>query len=180
MLFFHGSAKRLNVLSEIEKQFDHASHKLVQPGDTRWLSHEGSVDVVCRHYASICMSLEHIYQEAGVLASDAGGLLLTLRKDSTSFILTVLSAVLKPLALLRKSLQSSSSDILAGMQHAKAVIGSLQDLIDENFDSINTRSQDMISEAKSKSVVLEKDESVTPASLNSIAKMCSQLFQIWR
>lgn len=44
---FRGSAKRLNVLYDIEIAIDKQSHKLVQPGDTRWLSHEASVEVVC-------------------------------------------------------------------------------------------------------------------------------------
>lgn len=40
-------------------------------------------------------SIEHIYQDAGDLSSDASGLLLTMRKDSTMFILALLTIVLK-------------------------------------------------------------------------------------
>jgi len=96
-LLFRGSHKCLNVLYNIENEINKCSHKLVQPGDTRWLSHEASVDVVCLHYPAICRSLEHIYQDAGDLSSDAGGLLLTMRKDSTMFILALLTIVLKAL-----------------------------------------------------------------------------------
>ena len=39
-------AKRLHVLDEMEQEIDRCSHKLVQTGSTRWLSHEASVDVV--------------------------------------------------------------------------------------------------------------------------------------
>jgi len=70
---FRGSGKRLHVLYDIELAIDKESHKLVQPGDTRWLSHEASVEVVCKHYPAICLALEHIYQDAGNMSSDAGG-----------------------------------------------------------------------------------------------------------
>ena len=99
---FRSSAKRLTVLYDIEVEIDQQSHKLVQAGTTRWLSHEVSVDVVCKHYAAICLALELIYQDAGDLSSDAGVLLLTLRKDSSLFLLAMLSQVLRPLSLLSK------------------------------------------------------------------------------
>jgi len=42
---FRGSGKRLNVLYNTELAIDKESHKLVHPGDTRWLSHKASVVV---------------------------------------------------------------------------------------------------------------------------------------
>lgn len=64
-VLFRGSHKRLTVLEELEKTIDGVSHKLVQPAKTRWLSYDGSVEVVYKHYGSICMALEHIYTDAG-------------------------------------------------------------------------------------------------------------------
>ena len=52
---------------------DEISHKLIQPGATRWLSYDGSVDVVLKHYSAICLALEAIYADAGDLYCDAGG-----------------------------------------------------------------------------------------------------------
>jgi len=92
------------VLDEMEQEIDRCSHKLVQPGSTRWLSHEASIDVVCKHYGATCVSLEHIYQDAGDHYSDAWGLLLTLRKEITCFLLALLATLLKQLARLSKSL----------------------------------------------------------------------------
>ena len=63
---FRGSAKRSTVLYDIEVAIDQQSHKLVQAGTTQWLSHEASIDVVCKHYAAICLALEHVYQDAGI------------------------------------------------------------------------------------------------------------------
>lgn len=120
-----GSAKRLGVLYDIEKAIDNESHKLVQPADTRWLSHEANVQIVCQHYPAICLALEHVYQDAGDMASDAGGLLLTMRKDSTVFVLSLLSIMLKPLARPSKALQCGTGDVVSAMQLAKAVLGEL-------------------------------------------------------
>jgi hypothetical protein len=45
---------------------DGISHKLVQPGETRWLSYDGSVAVVLKHYSAICLALEAINADAGL------------------------------------------------------------------------------------------------------------------
>ena len=86
---FHGSRKRLLMLKETLMALDGVNHKLVQPGETRWLSYEGSVAMVCCHYASICVALGAIYVEAGIMSRDAGGILFTMRADSTLFYLHV-------------------------------------------------------------------------------------------
>ena len=43
---FKGNPKRLNMLRNIGETIDKCSHKLVQPGETRWLSHEASISVI--------------------------------------------------------------------------------------------------------------------------------------
>jgi len=154
---FHCSPQRLHVLSEIQKEIDDCTHKLVQPGDTRWLSHEASVDVICKHFGSLCIALEHIYQDAGILASDAGGLLLDLRKHSTCFVLAMLSGVLKPLARLSKSLQSGTGDIVSAMEHAKTVMTTLSDMVESKFVDVEDRCNEMMRSAQSAGVRMELD-----------------------
>lgn len=173
---FRGSHKRLNVLYNIENEIDKCSHKLVQPGDTRWLSHEASVDVVCLHYPAICLSLEHIYQDAGDLSSDAGGLLLTMRKDSTMFILALLTIVLKPLSRLSKSLQSGTDDIMSAMSHAKAVIADFKDLMTvDELARVYTRYNDMKAAAAAQNVIIQRDEAITEHVLKNTCKKYVEL-----
>ena len=77
------------------------------------------------------------YQDAGDLSSDAGGLLLTLRKDSSLFLLAMLSQVLRPLSLLSKSLQPRTNDIITARQHAKAVTADFADFAESpNLHSV--------------------------------------------
>jgi len=101
---------------------DGMSHKLVQPGSARWLSYDGSMTVILKHYAAICLALEAIYADAGDLSNVAGGLLLTFRKASTLLFLLVLQHFLQP-----QTLQSSDSNTAAAMTVAKATIASLRD-----------------------------------------------------
>jgi hypothetical protein len=61
------------------------SRQLVQPGDTRWLSHDGSIAIVGDHYTAICHALESIYVDAGDPSCDARGLRFQLRKSSATF-----------------------------------------------------------------------------------------------
>ena len=133
---FSRSPVRLSILKQTQVMIDGMSHKLVQPGSTRWLSYDGSVTVVLKHYAAICLALEAIYADAGDLSSVAGGLLLTFRKSSTLLFLLVLQHFLQPLARLSKTLQSSDSNIAAAMTVAKATIASLRD--DFSFSAIQT------------------------------------------
>ena len=102
------------------------SHKLVQPGETRWLSYEGSISVVLKHYAAICLTLEEIYVSAGNMSCDAGGLLLTFIKSSTLLYLHLLNRLLQPLARLSKVLQSSSGNIASAMKLARATIDAIE------------------------------------------------------
>jgi Domain of unknown function (DUF4371)/hAT family C-terminal dimerisation region len=153
-LFSH-SPLRLNILRQTEEALDGMAHKLVQPGPTRWLSFEGSVTVVLKHYSAICISLEAIYVESGTKACEAGGLLLTLRKSSTLQFMLVLRHFLQPLARLSKTLQSSSGNIAAAMAIVKATIAALQD--DFDLADIKSQSDDMTEQAISAGVKIEKD-----------------------
>ena len=58
-LFAH-SPKRVSILRATQVAIDNTSHKLVHPGQTRWLSYDGSIDVIVKHYATICLALESI------------------------------------------------------------------------------------------------------------------------
>ena len=118
-MFTH-SPKKLQVLHATQEAVDGLSHKLIQPGATRWLSYSGSVGVVVKHYAAICAALEAIYADAGDLSCDAGGLLLDLRKASTMFIIVLLNDILQPLARLSKLLQTSEGNMPIAMSIAMA------------------------------------------------------------
>ena len=106
----------------------------MQPGQTRWLSYEGSVAVILRHYTAIRLALEQIYVDAGDMSSEAGGLLLTLRKESTLVLLNVLHFFLQPLARLSKALQSANSNLATAMDTVKATIAGLNN--DFNMDTL--------------------------------------------
>ena len=71
--------------------------------------------------------MESLYVDAGDLSSDAGGLLLTLRKPSTIFFMTLLDDVLGQLARLSKCLQSSDGNISHAMSIATAVIANIEE-----------------------------------------------------
>lgn len=166
---FRGSAKRLNVLYEIEQAIDKESHKLVQPGDTRWLSHEASVQIVCKHYPAICLALEHIYQDAGNMSSDAGGLLLTLRKDTTVFVLSLLSIVLKPLARLSKTLQCATETIVTAMENVNAVQAELTDT-SADLSNVQKLYDDMIKLGRENKVFVESDTTTSLAQIRSVSQ----------
>jgi len=153
-LFSH-SPLRLNILRQTQEAVDGMAHKLVQPGATRWLSYEGSVSVVLKHYAAICISLEAIYVESGTKSCEAGGLLLTLRKSSTLQFMLVLRHFLQPLARLSKTLQSSSGNVAAAMAVVKATIAALRD--DFNLADIKAQCEDVTKQAIAAGVKMEKD-----------------------
>lgn len=52
---FQHSPKRLAVLEGIQTAVNGVPHKLIQAGPTRWLSYDGSIAIVRKHYAALCL-----------------------------------------------------------------------------------------------------------------------------
>jgi len=77
----------------------------VQPGKTRRLSYSRSIAVVLNQYSCILNTLEHEHKTGGDLSSEAGGLLLELRKQSTFSTMYYLDIVLQALAVLSQLFQ---------------------------------------------------------------------------
>jgi hypothetical protein len=127
---------------------------------------------VCTTYRQfVWIYREHVYQDAGDLSSDASGLLLTMRKDSSVFISALLTIVLKPLSRLSKSLQSGTDDIMSSMSHAKAVIADLKDLITvDELARVYTRYNDMKAAAAAQNVIIERDEATAERVLQNTCK----------
>lgn len=159
-LFSH-SPRRLNMLKATQVAIDKTAHKLVKPGQTRWLSFSGSVKVVLHHYAAICLTLESLYVDAGDLSSDAGGLLLTFRKSSTLLYLHMLHSILQPLAKLSQVLQSSTDNIASAMTIVKATICSLRD--DFSFADLERKADETVTLAVDAGVTVEPDSETTRA-----------------
>ena len=130
------------------------AHKLVQPGDTRWLSYDGSVAIVCKNYGALCIALEAIYADAGDMSCDAGGLLLQLRKTSTVLLLCMLNTILQPLARLSKVFQSSTGDISSAMVVAKATVAAI---IDFDYASMEADVQTRKAKLVEAGVFVEED-----------------------
>lgn len=130
------------------------------------MSNERSVRVVVKHHASICMALEHIYVEAGDHCSDAGGLLLLLRKKSTAFILSLLSRLLTPLANLSKSLQSSKGNITEALSLVRLVKASIQDM---KMEELLHETRELCSKAMEHNVHMEEDDGLTEKDLMRLA-----------
>jgi len=103
------------------------------------------------------------------------GLLLTLRKDSTVYVLALLSIVLKPLARLSKALQSGSKDIVNAMAYARhAVIDDLTDTAAElstGSGSVNGVAEEIEKRAAEQNVRIEID--ATADSIRSSNKYIS-------
>ncbi len=62
---FSCSPKKLHILENAAKSIDLVHKKLVQPGETRWLSYEGSIQVVLEQYQPLCLALEAIHVDSG-------------------------------------------------------------------------------------------------------------------
>nr|XP_048709134.1 uncharacterized protein LOC125638024 isoform X3 [Caretta caretta] len=98
-LDFCKSPKRLNILENIEDTLG-LEFKLVQPGKTRWLSHERSLAVVLKFHQPLLLALESIYQDGMDLSSEAGGLVLLLHSEKTIAILSLWLDLIFVLCLL--------------------------------------------------------------------------------
>ncbi|CAF1440220.1 unnamed protein product, partial [Didymodactylos carnosus] len=63
--FINRSSTRLARFNDIQTLLKHPQLKLIQPGDTRWLSYSRSINAVIRCYEPLMITLEHIANERG-------------------------------------------------------------------------------------------------------------------
>src|SRR5262249_32144115 len=61
--FINRSSVRLTLFDDIQDIFRNQHLKLIQPGDTRWLSNSLAIRSLLRSYQSLLVTLEHIYNE---------------------------------------------------------------------------------------------------------------------
>ena len=119
--------------------------------------------MVCCHYASICVALEAIYVEPGNIFCDAGGILLTMRANST---LHALSTFLQHLAKLSQCFQINDIDIVSAPQSAKAVIAVLQD---KDMQDLFESSQKVLASVRNGSVRMDNDPKLDRAKQVDVA-----------
>ncbi|CAM4983833.1 unnamed protein product [Rotaria socialis] len=120
--FINRSSIRLTRFNDIQMLLKHPQLKLIQPGDTRWLSYFRSVNAVIRCYEPLMITLEHIVHERGEESPSASGLLSILKDQSTTFILHSLEPILEALSILSKSIQTKNGDF---NQLEKSMLGTL-------------------------------------------------------
>ena len=151
---FSSSPKQLRQLFVIEEALGIRKLKAVEPSPTRWLGYEMCVKRVLEIYPAVLATLEHLHMDAGDLSSTAGGLLLTFRKRSTIFVLTVLDDWLRALAKLSRMFQTAAAELSQAVTLTQATI----DYIDNfEFTACQERSTALIDLCESKGLHVEKD-----------------------
>jgi hypothetical protein len=108
--FINRSSVRLTSFEDIQDIFRNQHIKLIQPGDTRWLSNSLAVRSLLHSYQSLLITLEHIYNENNEDSAEALGLYKILSNQSTAFILHTLQPILNTLAVLSKCIQTKAAD----------------------------------------------------------------------
>lgn len=108
--FINRSSVRLTLFENIQDIFSNQHLKLIQPGDTRWLSNSLAIRSLLRSYQSLLMTLEQIYNENNDDSAEALGHYNILSNNSTAFILHVLQPILDALAVLSKCIQTKEAD----------------------------------------------------------------------
>lgn len=172
--YFSNSALRTRELNEMQTVCDGFSNKLVAQCQTRWLSCEQSISIILKHYASICFTLENIYQEGGNYFSDAGGILLELKKSSTCFTFLYLKKIFEPLAKLSKIFQSKQTTLANVSEHVMSTLAYFRNmealLIELEFAQFSTN-------LKNSGLMLDNDQEDFNASKAQIAKFTNDIVQ---
>ncbi len=125
--FFHNSPKRSQNLKDIEQVLNLPELKIVQPSDTRWLSHEKYVSTVKKCYGAIVCSLDSIYQESH--QPEALGIRKVLLKPSTLFAVYLLDYILPQVSKLSKSVQSEEFDLTLVSSLVDATVHTMDDVL---------------------------------------------------
>ncbi|CAF2974128.1 unnamed protein product [Rotaria sp. Silwood2] len=132
--FINRSSIRLSRFNDIQTLLQCSQIKLVQPGDTRWLSYFRSINVILRCYEPLIITLEHISNERDEESPTAAGLLSILGNQLTIFLLHSLEPVLEALAILSKCIQTKNADFSLLEQSMLGVLLRLEELKDININ----------------------------------------------
>ncbi|CAF4447407.1 unnamed protein product [Rotaria sp. Silwood2] len=108
--FINRSSVRLSLFENIQDIFRNQHIKLIQPGDTSWLSNSLAIRSLLQSYQSLLITLESIYNENNEDSEEAQGLYNNLSNEGTAFILHALQPILDTLATLSKSIQTKAAD----------------------------------------------------------------------
>ena len=95
--------------AEIQAVLNAPELKMVKPSDTRWLSRERAVRVVCRSLPALVTIFEEIYNGTG--SAKAHGIATLLTKYNTVACISMLSDTLYTVAKLQGSLQGKEVDL---------------------------------------------------------------------
>ena len=131
--FINRSSIRLTRFNDIQTLLQQPQLKLVQPGDTRWLSYFRSISPVIRCYEPLMITLENIANERREHSPDTSGLLAILEDQLTTFILHSLEPILEALSILSKSIQARNCDFSQLEQSVLATLLRLEELKDINI-----------------------------------------------
>lgn len=136
--FINRSSVRLTLFEDIQDIFLNQHIKLIQPGDTRWLSNSLAIRSLLRSYQSLLVTLEHIYNENNEDSAEALGLCSILSNQATAFILHSLQPILDTLAVLSKSLQTKAADFKQLQDFISSTMFRLEQLKDySSIDYVN-------------------------------------------
>ena len=124
---FSQSPKNLRQLHAIEESLELPKLKAIEPSPTRWLGYEQCVKRMLEIYPAVIATLEHLYVDSCDLSATAGGLLLTLRKQSTIFLLTVLDDWLRALARLSRMFQTACEDLSPAITVTQTTISHIEE-----------------------------------------------------
>ncbi|CAF3139928.1 unnamed protein product [Rotaria sp. Silwood2] len=148
--FINRLSIRLSRFNDIQTLLNHLQLKLIQPGDTRWLSYFRCINAIIHCYAALMITLEHIANERGEESPNASGLLSILKDQSTAFILHISEPILETVSILSKSIQTKNGDFNQLEQSLLGTLLRLEELKDiniteykqifETVDKINTSS----------------------------------------
>ncbi|CAF4552618.1 unnamed protein product, partial [Rotaria sp. Silwood2] len=104
------SSVRLSLFENIQDIFRNQHIKLIQPGDTRWLSISLAIRSLLQSYQSLLITLENVYNKNNEDSAEALGLYNILSNEGTAFILHALQPIVDTLATLSKSIQTKAAD----------------------------------------------------------------------
>ncbi|CAF1226605.1 unnamed protein product [Rotaria sordida] len=132
--FINRSSVRLSSFENIQDIFRNQHIKLIQPGDTRWLSNSLAIRSLLQSYQLLLITLESIYNENNEDSAEALGLYNILSNEGTAFILHALQPILDTLAILSKSIQTKAADFKQLQDFLTSTLLRLEQLKDYTSD----------------------------------------------
>lgn len=157
--FFHTSANRTSLLSEMQGIYNDPVLKMKEPHEIRWLSVYDSVEAVFRSYPSLVATFKSLSSNA-----TASGYHTYFQKEKNAYLTAYFADIHSELSLLSKTFQRDNLHFIEVKGLIETTVNELQEIVNKDGGSHVRKMQQKIVTQEGRCCIKDTDVDIIPMS----------------